>query len=93
MSGMLDGGSSNSGTQRMLPGIAQAQGMGGTGVATNEEKANALIDAETARTEKQRIAAIQQQLQQETTFRNRGYGLRALFGALGGGRSTLLGSG
>lgn len=64
-----------------------------TAPSAAEEAANAIINRETQRTERERISSIQQQLAADTIFRGRGYGLRSLLGSLGGGRRSQLGSG
>lgn len=63
------------------------------GPSEAEQRAAALAEEESARSEKGRISSIQEQLAQETVFRRRGFGLRSLLGPLGTGRSSLLGSG
>jgi hypothetical protein len=62
-------------------------------VSAAESRATQLADLESQRSERQRVETIQRQLRLETSSRNRGYGLRALIGSLGSGRSSLLGSG
>ena len=64
-----------------------------TAASAAEEAANRILDAEQQRSERDRIAAIQRQLSQETAFRARGYGIRSLLGSLGSGRRSVLGAG
>lgn len=88
MSGILD----DDEPQRVTgPTSGDAIGRGETPPV--ESKADQLIATEQQRSERQRIEAIQRQLRLETASRNRGFGLRSLFGALGSGRSSVLGSG
>ncbi|MCA1831217.1 MAG: hypothetical protein LC750_00455 [Actinobacteria bacterium] len=102
MSGILGGGSSSQTTSRLS--IPIDNGLAGTGSAPKpvttataasaaEEAANRIIEAEQQRSERQRIAAIQQQLGAQTQSRARGYGIRSLFGGLGSGRRSQLGVG
>lgn len=59
----------------------------------SQERAERLAAQEQERAERDRVSSIQKQLQQQTVFRNRGFGLRSLLGPFGGARSSLLGSG
>lgn len=63
-----------------------------TAPSATESKAAAIARNEEERTERQRVEQIQRQLRLETLQRSRGFGLRSLFGPLGG-RSGFLGSG
>jgi hypothetical protein len=65
----------------------------GPSPSPTESRADKLVASEQQRSERQRIDAIQRQLRLETSSRSRGYGLRSLIGALGQGRSSLLGAG
>lgn len=59
-----------------------------------ESKADQLVALEQQRADKERRDSIRRQLLLETTARRPGgFGIRSLFGALGGSRSSLLGSG
>lgn len=63
------------------------------GPTAAQARADELAARESERSERSRMDAIQRQLRQETTARSRGFGLSSLFGALGTGRRSLLGSG
>lgn len=98
MSGMFaddnpDPRTGSSGTLGPLPPGAATPSAAPSPVSPLESRADALANAEQERSERGRVDAIQRQLRLETTSRSRGYGLRSLFGALGAGRSSLLGSG
>jgi hypothetical protein len=61
--------------------------------SATQVRADQLAQSEQDRAEQNRLSSIQSQLAQETTFRNRGFGLRSLLGPLGQAKTSLLGSG